>query len=151
MLCSSLEADSHSVIKSYGDADTDIVSEALWLATQGNSVIVAVNDTDILVLILYQFPNDMADIYLLSESKQPRRKLKKLISIRGLAEKTSRPVLQNLLLIHSWGGCDATYAYYEHGKGAIIKIIQKSESALSFCKRSANHAASNIQIASAGS
>ena len=111
MLCSSLEADSHSVIKSYGDADTDIVSEALWLATQGNSVIVAVNDTDILVLILYQFPNDMADIYLLSESKQPRRKLKKLISIRGLAEKTSRPVLQNLLLIHSWGGCDATYAY----------------------------------------
>ena len=151
MLCSSLEADSHSVIKSHGDADTDIVSEALWLATQGNSVIVAVNDTDILVLILYQFPNDMADIYLLSESKQPRRKLKKLISIRGLAEKTSRPVLQNLLLIHSWGGCDATYAYYEHGKGAIIKIIQNSESVLSFCKTSANHAASNIQIASAGS
>ena len=101
MLRSFLEADSHPVIKSHGDASTDIVSEALWLATQGNSVIVAVNDTDILVLILYQFSNDIADIYLLSESKQPRRKLKKLISIRELAEKTSCPVLQNLLLIHS--------------------------------------------------
>ena len=151
MLRSFLEADSHSVIKSHGDAGTDIVSEALWLATQGNSVIVAVNDTDILVLILYQFSNDMADIYLLSESKQPRRKLKKLISIRELAEKTSCPVLQNLLLIHSWGRCDATYAFYGHRKCAIIKIIQKSESVLSCCKTLANHTAFYIQIASAGS
>ena len=43
----------------------------------------------------------MADIYLLSESKQLLRKLKKLITIRELAEKASRTVLQNLLLIHA--------------------------------------------------
>ena len=60
-------------------------------------------------------------------------------------------VLQNLLLIHSWGRCDATYAFYGHRKCAIIKIIQKSESVLSCCKTLANHTAFYIQIASAGS
>lgn len=62
---------------------------------------VVADDTDILVLLLQHFSNDMADIYLLSESKQLLRKLKKLISIRELAEKASRTVLQNLLLIHA--------------------------------------------------
>ena len=62
---------------------------------------VVADDTDILVLLLRHFSNDMADIYLLSESKQLLRKLKKLISIRELAEKASRTVLQNLLLIHA--------------------------------------------------
>ena len=75
MLRSSLEADGHSVIQSHCDADMDIVSAALRLATQRNSVTVVANDTDILVLLLYHFSNDMADIYLLSESKQSRRKL----------------------------------------------------------------------------
>ena len=76
----------------------------------------------------------MADIYLLSESKQLLRKLKKLITIRELAEKASRTVLQNLLLIHAWRDWDSTSAVYGHGKCAIIKIIQKSESVLSCCK-----------------
>ena len=121
---------------------SDIVLEALQLATQGNLVTVVAYDTEILVLLLFHFSNDMADIYLLSESKQSRRKLKKLISIRELAEKTSRGVLQNLLLIHPWGECDSTSAVCEHGKCAIIKIIEKSESVLSCCKTLADDAAS---------
>lgn len=121
---------------------SDIVLEALQLATQGNLVTVVAYDTEILVLLLYHFSNDMADIYLLSESKQSRRKLKKLISIRELAEKTSRGVLQNLLLIHPCGGCDSTSAVCGHGKCAIIKIIEKSESVLSCCKTLADDAAS---------
>ena len=44
MLRSSLETYGHSVIRSHGDADTDIVSEALRLATQGQSVAVVAND-----------------------------------------------------------------------------------------------------------
>ena len=92
----------------------------------------------------------MADICLLSESKQSRRKLKKLISFRELAEKTSRAVFQDLLLIHAWGGCGSTSAIYGHGKYAIIKIIQKSESLLSCCKTLADDAASYSLIASAG-
>ena len=109
------------------------------------------DDTDILVLLLYHFSNDIADIYLLSESKQSRRKSKRLISIRELAEKTSRAVLQNLLFIHAWGGCDSASAVYGHGKYAIIKIIQKFESVLSCCKTLADDAASYSQITSAGS
>ena len=41
MLHNSLETDGHSIIQSHGDADTNIVSEALQLAIQGNSVTVA--------------------------------------------------------------------------------------------------------------
>ena len=107
-----LEADGHSIIQGHGDADRDIVSEAPRLATQGNSMKVVADDTDILVLLLQHFSNDMADIYLLSESKQLLRKLKKLISIRELAEKASRTVLQNLLLIHAWRDWDSTSAVY---------------------------------------
>ena len=96
-------------------------------------------------------PQTLADIYLLSGIKKSRRKLKKLISICELAEKTSRAVLQNLLLIHAWSGCDSTSAIYGHGKCAIIKIIQKFESVLSCCKTLADDAASYSHIASAGS
>ena len=93
----------------------------------------------------------MTWLFTCCESKWSRRKLKKLISIRKLAEKTSCTVLQNLILIHAWGGCDSTPAVYGHGKCAIIKIIQKSESVLSCCKTLANDVASNSQIASGGS
>ena len=72
MLRSSLEADAHSVIQYHTDADTDIISEALRLATQGNSVTVVAHDTDIPVLLLYHLSNGR-DIYLLSESKWSRR------------------------------------------------------------------------------
>ena len=136
ILCSFLEADGPLLIQSHGDADTDIISEALRFATQGNSVTVVA---------------DATDIYLLSGSTESRRKLKKLISICELAEKTSRGVLQNLLLIHAWSGCDSTSAIYGHGKCAIIKIIQKFESVLSCCKTLADDAASYSHIASAGS
>ena len=151
MLRRSLEADGHLVIQSHGDVDTDVISEALRFATQGKSVTVVADDTDILALLLYHFSNDMGDIYLLSGSKKSSRKLKKLISICELAEKTSRGVLQNLLLIHAWSGCDSTSAIYGHGKCAIIKIIQKFESVLSCCKTLADDAASYSQITSAGS
>ena len=151
MLRRSLEADGHLVIQSHGDVDTDVISEALRFATQGNSVTVVADDTDILALLLYHFSNDMGDIYLLSGSKKSSRKLKKLISICELAEKTSRGVLQNLLLIHAWGGCDSKSAVYGHRKCAIIKIIQKFESVLSCCKTLADDAASYSQITSAGS
>ena len=53
-----------SVIQYHSDADTDIISEALWLATQGHSVTAVAPDTGILVLLLYHISNDMA-IYLL--------------------------------------------------------------------------------------
>ena len=64
MLHSSLEADALSVVQYHSDADTDIISEALWLATQGHSVTAVAPDTGILVLLLYHISNDMA-IYLL--------------------------------------------------------------------------------------
>ena len=64
MLHSSLEADALSVIQYHSDADTDIISEALWLATQGHSVTAVAHDTGILVLLLYHISHDMA-IYLL--------------------------------------------------------------------------------------
>ena len=47
ILRSFLEADGHLVIQSHGDADTDIISEALRFATQGNSMTVVADATDI--------------------------------------------------------------------------------------------------------
>ena len=36
-------------------------------------------------------------------------------------------VLQHLLFIHAFGGCDTTSAIHDKGKGAILCLVQKSK------------------------
>ena len=61
MLRSSLEPDGHSVIQSQSNADTNIVSETLRLATQGNSVTVASAGSQIFVKMYGGKPSNNLD------------------------------------------------------------------------------------------
>ena len=64
-----LQADGQNVHISSGDADTLIVACALQFAAEGKEVCVVADDTDVLVLLMYHWNPNMADIYFYSEAK----------------------------------------------------------------------------------
>ena len=57
--------------QSYGDADVLIVEKAIQKARDGDIVTVASDDTDILILLLYHWHDDMRPVYFLTQQKEP--------------------------------------------------------------------------------
>ena len=82
------------------------------------------DDTDILVLLLFHWNADMADIHLRSECKEEQKIPLKLSDIREAAKHSEQTVLPHLLAIHGWGGCDTTSVVFGHGKCRILKLAQ---------------------------
>ncbi len=115
-----LQAGNQIVHQSAGDADTEIVACALQYATQGTEVTVVAEDTDILVLLMYHWKKEMADIYCLSEKKIQ----KKLLKVRDIITSRVEVVVPHLLFIHAWSGCDTTSATYNQGKSALLKKVK---------------------------
>lgn len=74
-----------------------------------------------------------------------------LLSIREIAENRYSYVLQNLLVIHTWGGCGWTSAVFGRGKCTVIKLIYKSMEFQSCCATLVDKTASTTRVASAGS
>ena len=75
LLMSHLDREGCRTIQSQGDADIDIVSEALAMASKQQSPISVVgDDTDLLVLLTYYWKENMSDVWLLSEAKRAASK-----------------------------------------------------------------------------
>ena len=70
LLCHYLRLDGHAVIQGESDAHTQMVSAAIVLASDGKHTTVIADDIDILVLLLFLWNADMADIHLRSERKK---------------------------------------------------------------------------------
>ena len=68
LLSRCLEADGQVTHTSTGDADTMIAAHALRYASQGKVVNVVTEDTDIIILLMYHWKEEMAKVYFLSES-----------------------------------------------------------------------------------
>ena len=101
-----------------GGADPKIVSTALELS-EGSNVVLAADDTDVGVMLLYHYQNQISDIYFLQERG------KKCWSIKeDLKEVTCK---EHLLFIHAWSGCDIRHQYLKKGKVTLMKVVQKSE------------------------
>ncbi len=128
-----LRLDGHAVIQNKGDADSQIVSAAIALASDGKHTAVIADDTDILVLLLFHWNADMADIHLRSERKKAQNIPLKLIDIREAAKHSEQTVLPQILAIHAWGGCDTTSAVFGHGKCRILKLAQQSQEVRQWC------------------
>ena len=119
-----LESDGQIVHTSRGYADTLIVTKALSYAAQGKEVNVVVDDTDILVLLMYHWTESMADVYFSSEAKKKKSQVWK---VRDLVFKAEKLITSNLLFVHAWSGCDTTSATYGHGKASLLKKVKESE------------------------
>ena len=128
-----LRLDGHAMIQSKGDADSQIVSAAIALASDGKHTAVIADDTDILVLLLCHWNAFMADIHLWSERKKAHKILLKLVDIREAAKHSVQTVLPHILPTHAWGGCDTTSAVFGHGKCRIVKLAQQSQEVRQWC------------------
>ena len=120
-----LEADAQVVDICSGDADTMIVTCALQYATQGTKeVTVVADDTDVLVLLMYHWKENMTDVYFQCKSQK-----KGIISwkINDLVTDAGEVVISHLIFVHAWSGCDTTSATFGQGKASLLKKLKESE------------------------
>ena len=101
-----------------GDTDTKIVATALQLAEESNIIVVA-DETDVAVMLLYHWKDQLSDIFFLQERG------KKCWSIKEAAQKIT--LKDHLLFIHAWSGCDSTSSILGKGKPSFMKMVQKSK------------------------
>ena len=95
-------------MKTSHDADTLIVSTAFHFATERMPVRVIVADTDVLIMLLYFWNNEMANILMLPDLAQSKEKSLKVYSIKDIAEKLNHKTLKYLLVIHAFTSCGTT-------------------------------------------
>ena len=102
LLVGILQAKRHSIKSSEGDANTLIVSAALDVSQNNQSVVVVAEDTDIFILLIQHRKPNMADIFISIESKtSSQKKSTELCSIREAHEVIDTVVRQNILFIHA--------------------------------------------------
>ena len=123
LLSHHLKADNQIVHQSSGDADTMIVDCALQYATQRIEVPVITDDTYILILLMYHWQKEMADVYFLSEMKSK----KKIWKLKDVVNKTGEALSSHILFIDAWSGCDTTSATFGQGKTTLLKKIKESQ------------------------
>ncbi len=126
LLCRYLEFDGHAVHNSTGDADTMIVACALQLASEGKEVNVVADDTDVLILLMHLWTENIADVYFLSEPTKSSNRGLQVWRIRDLIAKARTLVTSHLPFIYAWSGCDTTSATFGQGKTSLLKKFQAS-------------------------
>ena len=124
-----LIAGGNTVKQSTDDADAMIVSAALESALIRKTVTVFGNDTDLILMLLNHWNEEMANILVKSEYTIKGGKQLKQLSITEATSMLSVTVLQHLLFIHAFSRCDTTSAIHDKGKRAILCLIQKSKKA----------------------
>ena len=111
----------HHVEVSRGKANTLIVSSALEFARNGQTVTVVAEDTDVLIMLVYHWRNDMEDIFIRKESRLSRPG--EMISMKEATSSIAVVIQRHILLIHACSGCDTTSATFGHGKMHLMKML----------------------------
>ena len=150
LLGEALEGISHHVEYSHCDADTLIASTALEIAASGRKVSVVADDTDVLILLLYKWNDEMADTFFYSEAKRNKSNTVPLYSIKDMSVSLGNTLKVLILFIHAWSGCDTTSSIYGLGKASIMKKLQKSKDLREICSLFGTDGATQAQISEAG-
>ena len=103
-----------------GDADSQIARAAIASATcsTGATAVVA-DDTDIAVMLLYHYKEEMGDIHLFQPHSNHTWSMK--ICHRRVVD-----LKDHLLFTHAWSGCDTTSSIFGKGKAFAVKMLRKS-------------------------
>ena len=116
-----LERSGCNTTKSTGDADVLIVKKGLEYAENKNVVVMA-DDTDILVLMMYHWTENLKEMFFGTETTEKgHRKSLKYWNIRKLLE--VQPLKNYLLFAHAWTGCDTTSATHQKGIYQFLNSI----------------------------
>ena len=133
LLSVALKEAGHIVKTSHDDADTFIVSTALDFAIEKMPLLVIAAHTNVLIMLLYYWNNEMVNILMLSDSVQRKEKSLKVYNIKEIAEKLNHKILKYLLVIHAFTSCNTTSSIYDKGKNCILKLVTKSAKVQSLC------------------
>jgi hypothetical protein len=116
-----------TVKHSVGDADVDIAKTAVASAVVTPTTVIA-EDTDLLVLLLYWC--DVKNCRLLMRSDVIRAKSIKAPTehdIYAIRSSLQDEVVQCLLMLHAFTGCDSTSRIFSVGKQTVFKRIVTDE------------------------
>ena len=119
---------------------------ALQYAAEGHEVNVVVDDTDVFVLLMHHWKQNMADIYFFSAAG---KKLK-IWRIGDLVGQAGPMVTAHLLFLHAWSGCDTTSATFGQGKVSLMKKLKQSEEIQRISQLMMDPGATDEQIGEAG-
>ena len=141
LLADKLGRSGHVVHVCTGDADTKIVATALEVAKEQEVTVVA-DDTDVAVMLLYHWTEDLCDIKFYTERG------KKCWSIKE-SQKPLSNVKECILFIHAWSGCDSTSSIFGKGKPSFFKLVSKSQSMQRIAKIMSDQSATLEEVADA--
>ena len=76
-----------------------------------SNVVVVANDTNVLVLLLFHWESGK-NLYILSETE---KKISQRWKISDIATSHENAIINHILFIHAWSGCDTTSATFGQG------------------------------------
>ena len=103
LISDKLEEDGCSIKHSPDDADTLIVETALNLSKDGESVTVFANDTDIVIMLMHFWENQLGTIVVRSEYKKSGGKQLKQLNVQSAVSTVNDTIVPYLLVIHAFG------------------------------------------------
>lgn len=103
------------------DADTLIVTTAMDLAQQHNSVVIVGEDVDLLVIMIGRCRGVHSNVYFLKPGKGTVSPL-----IFSPDCKLDQSIANNILFLHAMGGCDTTSASFKVGKMRFLQTLKKN-------------------------
>ena len=137
------------VMQSENDADTMIVNTVINMAKQGKECTVVADDTDVLVLLVHFFENEMANIYFLSEASKRSKEGLVVLDISPIVANISHECKENIIA-HAWTGCDTTSSVFGFGKGCSLKLLNQHKELSDICKVFYKDNANKLDISNAG-
>ena len=111
-----------TALQAESDADLMVVRTAVELSLQQNIIVIG-EDTDLLVLLIYQEEPYRYSIYLTTECKRTDKKAPKVWDISETKNVLGTYVCNNILTIHAILGCDTTSRIHNTGNGMALQKI----------------------------
>ena len=87
---------------------------------EAHDVVGVADDTDIAVMLLYHWREELGDIIFYPERKQKGWSIKQ-------AAKRIVDLREHVLFVHAWSGCDTVSAPYGKGKPSFLSQVTKNE------------------------
>lgn len=108
---------------SHEEADTRLILHMQHASNFFSAVVCVADDTDVFILCLSFCKGAKSDWYLKPGSKNRT----KLISLQKIAESLGGKMLNALIGLHSFTGCDTVSAFANQGKVKGLKLTQQNE------------------------
>ncbi|CAL4059724.1 unnamed protein product [Meganyctiphanes norvegica] len=129
LLSAELKERGCNIIQASGDADVDIVKPSIETARHKTAALIG-EDTDLLILLLYQANANFKDLYFYSDIKAKETKVYHINCMKNLI---GNELCAQLLFIHAFTGCNTTSRIFGIGKKSVFQKLLKGNSNLQSC------------------